>query len=155
LGPQAFWGEIRELLEKGSSIEIIEKQTRPFEIAEDDLIYNLVRFGYTEFGSKVRQANKYCIEYIITSLLTSGDVRRIEAIPIIIAKNGVNSNLLVFLSQKFGQAGKLMGLLKILEKTKHMKEVIKAIKMLEILNVNEIESDEEAILQKMRLYNAV
>lgn len=155
LGPQTFWNEIRGLAEKGINVRAIETETRPLDIAEDDLIYNLARFGYTEFGSKVRQANKYCIEYVVISLLMSGDARRIEAIPIIIAKNGVSSNLLVFLSQKFGQAGKLMGLLKILEKTKQIKEVGKAIRLLEILNVNEIESDEEAILQKMRLYNAV
>jgi len=154
LGPQNFWNEIREFVEKGINIQAIEEETRPFDITEDDLIYNLARFGYTEFGSNVRQANKYCIEYIIVSLLMSGDARRIEAIPIIIAKNGFSGNLLVFLSQKFGQAEKLMGLLKILEKIKQMEEVSKTIRLLEILNVNEIESDEEAILQKMRLYNA-
>jgi len=154
-GPQAFWNEIRELVEKGINIRALEKETRPLDIAEDDLIYNLARFGYTEFGSKVRQGNKYCIEYIITSLLMSGDARRIEAIPIIIAKNTINSNLLVFLTQKFGQSEKLKGILKILDKTKPMEEVSKTVRLLEILNVNEIESDEGAIIQKMRMYNAV
>jgi hypothetical protein len=152
--PQAFWNEIRELKEKGIDIRALEKETRPLDITENDLIYNLARFGYTEFGSEVRQGRKYCIEYIITSLLMSGDARRIEAIPIIIAKNSINSNLLVFLAQKFGQSGKLLGLLKILENMKAEEEVSKAISLLEILNVNEIDSDAEAIQQKMRLYNA-
>jgi hypothetical protein len=152
-GAQAFWRQIRELFIKGIYFQPIEGKISPFELDEADLVFNLARFGYTEFGSKVSQGNKICIEYIITSLLISDDVRRSEAIPIIVAKNSFNCNLLVFLAQKFGQAEKLLGILKILQNIKKIKEVSNAIKLLEIFKVKEIEFDKEAILQKLRLYN--
>jgi len=154
LGAQAFWRQIREFFNKGITVRSIERWINPFELDEADLVFNLARFGYTEFGSKISQGNKICIEYIIISLLTNDDARRLEAIPVIIAKNGFNCNLLVFLAQKFGQAGKLLGILKILENIKQTKKVSKAIRLLESFKVKEIEFDKEAILQKMRLYNA-
>ena len=152
--PQAFWDEIREIVDKGIEIRTKESETKPAEIAEMDLINNLARFGYREFGSRIGQGQEFCIEYIITALLMQGDARRIEAIPIILAKHNANSNLLIFLAQKFGLSGRLLGLLKILEKIKPMKETKKTIGLLEALNVEEIKADEESILQKMRLYNA-
>lgn len=152
--PQVFWDEIREIAENGNEIRTKEGETKPAEITELDLTYNLARFGYKEFGSGIRQGQKFCIEYIITALLMQGDARRIEAVPIILAKHDVNSSLLIFLARKFGLSGRLLGLLKILEKIKSMKEINKTIRLLEALNVEEIKADEESILQKMRLYNA-
>ncbi|MEA2089674.1 MAG: hypothetical protein U9O89_02815 [Thermoproteota archaeon] len=152
--PQAFWSEVREILEKGVKIRTREKETKPADISEMDLIYNLARFGYKDFGSRMRQGQKICIEYIITSLLLQGDVRRIESTPIILAKHGASSNLMVFLAQKFGVSERLLGLLKILANIKPTKEVDRATKLLESLNVKEVEADERSILQKMRLYNA-
>jgi len=152
--PQAFWDEIREIIDKGIEIRTEERETRPAEITEVDLIYNLARFGYKEFGSRIRRGQKFCIEYIITALLMQNDARRIEAIPIILAKHNAHSSLLLFLAQKYRLSGRLLGLLKILEETKPMKEIKKTIKLLEALNVEEIKADEESILQKMRLYNA-
>ena len=152
-GAQTFWRQIRELFNKGIYFQPIERKINTFELDKVDLVFNLARFGYTEFGSKVSQGNKICIEYIITSLLISSDVRRLEAIPVIIAKNSFNYNLLVFLAQKFGQAEKLLGILKTLENIKHIKEVSRAIRLLEILNVKEVMFDKESVLQKLRLYN--
>lgn len=152
--PQAFWNEIREIVEKGIEIKTEEKETKPADISEINLIYNLARFGYKEFGSEIRQGQNICIEYIITSLLMQDDARRIEAIPIILAKHNANSSLMIFLSQKFGVSERLLGLLKILAKIKHIKEVDRAIRLLETLNVKEIEADEDSIIQKARLYSA-
>ena len=152
--PQAFWDKIKEIIDKGIEIRTKEGETKPAEIAEMDLIYNLARFGYKEFGSRIRQGQEFCIEYVITALLMQGDARRIEAIPIILAKHNANSNLLIFLTQKFGLSGRLLGLLKILEKTKPMKEINKTIRLLGALDIEEIKADEKSILQKMRLYNA-
>ena len=152
--PQAFWNDIREIFEKGIEIKTEKNEIKPAEILERDLIYNLARFGYKEFGSRVRQGQKICIEYIITALLMQSDARRIEAIPIIMAKYKFNSELLIFLSQKLGLSERLLGLLKILSNISQKKEVDKAIKLLETFDVNEIEGDKSSILKKMRLYNA-
>lgn len=152
--PHAFWDEIREIVDKRIEIRAKESETKPAEITEMDLIYNLARFGYREFGSRIRQGQEFCIEYIITALLMQNDARRIEAIPIILAKHNANSSLLLFLAQKYRLSGRLLGLLKILEETKTMKEIKKTIELLEALNVEEVKADEESILQKMRLYNA-
>lgn len=152
--PQAFWNEMREIIERGTEFTTEETKTKPSEISEKDLIYNLARFGYKEFGSRIGQGEKICIEYIITSLLMQGDARRIEAIPIIMAKHNANSNLLIYLSQKFGTSGRLLGLLEILADIKSTEELERSIKLLKAFNVTAIEADERSISEKMRLYNA-
>jgi len=151
--PQAFWSEIREIAEN-TEIKSIETETRPASIPDLDIVYNLGRFGYKEFGLKIEQGKKFCIEYLITALLLLDDSRRLEAIPIVLAKNSFRSNLLAFLSQKFGTAGKLSSLLRILQKIKSSNEIDETLDILKIFNLEETPIDEQSILQKMRLYNA-
>lgn len=151
--PQAFWSEIREIAEK-TEIKSIKTETKPASISDLDIVYNLGRFGYKEFGLKIEQGKKFCIEYLITALLLLDDPRRLEAIPIVLAKNSFRSNLMAFLSQKFGTAGKLLGLLRILQKIKPSSEIDEALDILKIFTLEETPTDEQSILQKMRLYNA-
>jgi hypothetical protein len=152
--PQAFWSEIREIAEKGIEIRMEEVGFRPDGISEVDLAANLARFGYKEFGSRVGQGRRICIEYIVTSLLVQGDPRRVMAVPVVISKNSVNVNVLVFLSQKFGVSEKLLGILRILADVKLTEEVRSAIELLEALDVKESEIDRSSVLEHMRLYNA-
>ncbi|MGA3192173.1 MAG: hypothetical protein ABSD73_06630 [Candidatus Bathyarchaeia archaeon] len=151
--PQAFWSEIREVAEK-TEIKFIKTETKPASISDLDIVYNLGRFGYKEFGLKIEQGKKFCIEYLITALLLLDDPRRLEAVPIVLAKNSFRSNLLAFLSQKFGTTGKLLGLLRILQKIKSSSETGETLDILKIFNLEETPTDEQSILQKMRLYNA-
>jgi hypothetical protein len=152
--PQAFWSEIREVVEGGVEIRTEELGVRPDEISESDLISNLARFGYMEFGSKIRHGRRICLEYIVTSLLMQSDSRRVMAVPVIIAKNKISSNVLVFLAQKFGVSGRLMGILRILADVKPAEEIMSAIGFFESLDVKEIETDRNRVLEQMRLYNA-
>ena len=153
--PQAFWSQIKEIYEE-SEIKTIEKETKPNNILETDLIYNLNRFGYKEFGNRITQANKYCIEYIITSILLSNDARRSEAIPIILSKNQFRSNLLAFLCQKYRTTGKLLGLLKSLQNIQPNDKIRDTISLLEVFKEEqEIPADEESMMRNMRLYNAI
>lgn len=152
--PQAFWNEIKEIAQK-NEILAIRPETRPASIIDSDIAYNLNRFGYTEFGIHITQGRKFCIEYIITAILLQEDARLIESIPIILAKNNFKSNLLAFLSQKYETSGKLIGLLKVLHAIKPKREITETIDFLETFNPKEIPADEESILQKMRLYNAL
>ena len=152
--PQAFWSEIKQVAEK-KEIKTISAETKPANISNLDLTFNLLRFGYKEFGLQMAQGSKFCIEYITTAILLQGDARLTDAIPIILAKNRFKSNLLAFLSQKFETTGKLMGLLKILHTIKPTPETTKTIAFIETFNEKEIPADEESILQKMRLYNAM
>lgn len=152
--PQTFWSQIKEIAEK-TEIKAIRTETKPANIPDSDLTYNLNRFGYKEFGHQTAQGKKFCIEYITTAILLQGDARLIEAIPIILAKNNFKSNILAFLSQKFETSGKLLGLLKILQNIKPTREILETIDLLETLNTEGIPADEESIMQKMRLYNAM
>jgi hypothetical protein len=152
-GPQAFWREISEIAER-TEIRTIRTETKPGSISDSDMTYNLDRFGYKEFGLNIEQGAKFCIEYITTAILLMSDARRIEAIPVILAKNNFKSSTLAFLAQKFGTAGKLLGLLRILRDIKPAREIDETINILENFNVKEIPADERSILQKMRLYNA-
>lgn len=151
--PQAFWSQIRQTIAE-TEIKIIKIETKPTDIPEQDLIYNLTRFGYTEFGSTYQPGKPICIEYIVTSLLLSDNIRRQEAIPIILSKNSFKTNLLVFLTQKYETAGKLLSLLRILHRIKPTNPIHTTISILETLNVREIPTNNEKdISQKMRLYN--
>ena len=152
--PQAFWSEIKEIAQK-TDIRTIRPETKPANISDLDLTYNLNRFGYREFGLKMAQGKKFCIEYITTAILLKEDARLIEAIPIVLAKNSFKSNILAFLSQKYDTSGKLLGLLKILQNMKPTREINETIELLETLNAKEIPADEESIMQKLRLYNAL
>jgi hypothetical protein len=152
--PQAFWSQIKEIAEK-TEIKAIRTETKPANIPDPDLTYNLNRFGYRELGRKIAQGQKICIEHITTSLLLQDDARLQEAAPIILAKNNFKSNILAFLSQKFRTGGKLMGLLKILHDIKPTQQIDQTIDLINVFNVEEIPADKESILQKLRLYNVL
>jgi hypothetical protein len=98
LNPQSFWMSIRNEILRGSMIIVEENEIHPAKISEEDLVFNLSRFGYTEFGSKIKQGKPICIEYVISAILFHNDARRIDAIPIILAKNSKKTNydLLLF-----------------------------------------------------------
>ncbi len=153
--PQNFWTHIAAALARRYRIELLETDTNPAKISEKDLIFNLARFGYKEIGLEIREGEKICIEYLIASLLMKEDARRIDAIPILLAKSKTSYGLLIFLSQKYRLSARLLGLLKALNKIKPMSETPPAIEILETLNTKEIKADEKSIEQKMRLYDAI
>ena len=152
--PQTFWMEIREAIEKGTRIKT-EHETNPNKISEEDTAYNLARFGYKEIGTKITHGKQIGIEYIITSLLLKGTARRIEAIPIIIAKNEnkINYNLLLFLSKKYKIFSELYGLLKAVNQIKPMKTLIKLLKDDIAKGQKNIKYNLDEMERKMRLYN--
>lgn len=154
LAPQAFWSEIRNAIVHGMQIKTLGDEINPAKISEKDLVYNLARFGYREFGSEIRRGENICIEYIITAILMEGDARRIDAIPIILAKSRANYNLLIFLSQKYGRSGRLLGLLRALNKVRPAEETYEAIKDLETIGAKVVKVNADSIKEKMRLYNA-
>ena len=154
LGPQAFWNQIKEIAER-TEIKSIRAETKLANIAEADLIYNLARFGYTEFGRHITPGKKICVEYIATALLLQNDARLQGAAPIILAKNNFKSNVLAFLSGKFGIGKELLSMLKILGDVKPKQEISQTIDLLSTFTKEEISADRDAIMQKMRLYNVL
>lgn len=153
--PQAFWSTIKEASE-GSEVMSIQTETKPYKISEADLVYNLNRFGYKEFGSRISQGKKYCIEYVTISLLLSDNARHLEAIPIILSKNIFRPNLLAFLSQKYHQTGKLLGILNTLQNIKPSNRIRDTINLIGTLT-DKIERpiDEQSTIRNMRLYNVL
>lgn len=158
LYPQSFWMEIKRTVEKGIRIKVEEKETHPAKISEQDVAYNLARFGYKEMGTKIIQGKPIGIEYIVTSILLKKDsIRRIEAIPVILAKNDekTNYNLLVFLATKYGILRELYGILKALNAVKQMNGVTKAVKALADMKIKEVEASTKNIEQRLRLYDVI
>ena len=87
--------------------------------------------------------------------MTGENARLAASIPIILAKNKADYSVLIFLSKKFGFAGKLVGLLGTLEKLKPTKEAAAAIRILESLGAKAAKMDLKDLEGKMRLYDAV
>jgi hypothetical protein len=152
--PQAFWREIKDISER-NQIRTISSETKPLNISDSDLLFNLNRFGYRELGDRFAQGKKYCIEYIITKILLEDDARRMDAIAVILAKNNFMSNLLAFLCQKYQTTARLIGILKILQQIKAEPEIEKTIQILQTFNQEESPADEASIKQKLELYNAL
>jgi hypothetical protein len=152
--PSAFWYEIGMSSRKIHGIPIGAKQTISARIGERDLIHNLARFGYREMGPEIKKGTDICIENIITSLLLEKDARHTEAIPILLAKNKANYNLLTFLSQKYGLEGELLGILRALNSIKPSEESQAATRIFEAMKITEIRADEDSMREKMRLYTA-
>jgi hypothetical protein len=152
--PQTFWNIVREIIKKGTKIRTEETELDLVDITQTDLAYNLARFGYEEFGSTARTGHKICIEDIAMALLMQRSIRRTEAVPIILAKNDANGNLLTFLSKKYGVDGRLLGLLKILIRARPREYVEQAIKLLGASGAKEVKADNKSILQRMTLYGA-
>lgn len=154
-GPENFWHAIKVAVERDIPIQIDDRETIPSKMSEQDLVYNMARFGYKEFGSTVSKGEDFCVEYTISGMITQGDARRIEAVPILLAKNTVNYDLLTFLSEKFRFSGMLLQLFKVFaEITGEKKDLEDAKKTLEGMNVEAAQVDKRSIIEKMRLYNA-
>ncbi len=164
--PQTFWMEIKETLSKGIRIKIEEQETHPAKIREIDLAFNLARFGYKEMGTRIfPDAKSIGIEYIVISILLKKDnIRRLEAIPIILAKNNerINYSLLVFLASKYKVIRQLHSILKVLDALKPSKEVKDIMKEISGAMKQKIKNHQKIIElslkdmeKKMRLYDVI
>lgn len=151
--PQNYWMSIREFFMKGMALDPASELS-PSKMAGNDLEYNLTRFGYAEMGGKLKKGKDICLESVIAATLIFGDARRIESIPVLLAKNKANYPLLVFLARKYGIEARLLGLLKALANIKEVTGVDYAINMLESAGVKELKADGKSIRDRMRLYNA-
>lgn len=150
--PQNFWKIIRDAIVHGTLIRLDTEQTNPAKIGEKDMAYNLARLGYKELGPRVEQREDISIEFVVASALLGEDKRRLAAVPVLLSKNKVNFSLLVFLSQRYGFAEKLLATLITLDKIAPAMELEHAISALKGVGVNPIKVDESHIRQTMRLY---
>lgn len=153
-GPQNFWNVIKAAAERDIQLRIEERETNPSKIGEHDLAYNLARFGYKEIGREITYGRDICLEYIVTALLMQGDARMIDAIPVILAKNSANYELLLFLSQKYRLSERLLGLLVVLAEVTPRDDLQSVIGYMKAMKIKEITADKKSIMEKMRLYNA-
>lgn len=153
--PQDYWMSIRNAIRSGMKIIAEESQTNPAKITEEDLVFNLARFGYVEMGPKIRQGRLVCIEYIIAAIMFQNDARRMDAIPVILAKNSANYGLVLFLARKYDFEGKILGILKALRDliVHGMANIDEPIRLLEAMKIKEIRADKKSIREKLRLYN--
>ncbi len=165
LYPQSFWFMIKNILDKGMRIKVGEKSVLLAKIPEQDIVFNLARFGYKEMGTKIIQGKLIGIEDLVTSVMLKKDgIRRLEAIPIILAKNKgkINYPLLVFLTTKFKMIRQLYNILKVLDeitptnKIKQiMREIIYIVKQKTETDSQAVELGLKDMEKKMRLYGVI
>lgn len=156
LHPQDFWMAIREATEKGIKLSSEENETSPAKISEDDLVFNLTRFGYTEFGPTLKDGKLICMEYIISAIMFHNDARRMDAVAVILAKNSkISYDLLLFLARKYSFEGQMLGILRTLRNlvAHGMKTIDEPIRLLDAMKTEEIKSDMKRIKEMLRIYN--
>lgn len=158
--PQGFWAQMSIAQAKGITAKS-GKEFNPAKIGEEDLVFNLQRFGYPEMGSKPSaKGENICPEYILTAILLNGNQRRIEAIPAILQKQEdfgnrrkPNYNLLFFLCKKFNKLEMLAGILDAMNRLQPSQKAIEStIKLLKQHEIKTKKMNLESIKQKMRLY---
>lgn len=157
LHPQDFWLTIKDTVESGFRISPTGLVTSPPKIPDEDIVFNLARFGYVELGSVAKQGRLFCIEYVIASIMFHGDARRIGAVPVIMVKNPtINYDLLLFLARKYGFCGILLGILRALRDlvAHKMKTIDEPIMILESMKTKEVKADAKNIRERLSLYNA-
>jgi DNA-binding transcriptional ArsR family regulator len=150
--PQEFWRLIRNAVVQGVRIRFDLDRTNPSKISEKDLVHNFAKLGYKEFGSEADGGQDFSVEYIISSVLLGEDKRRIAAVPVLLAKNKVDYSLLVFLSQKYGFAEKLLGALVALIKVAPSRESERAVAAMSGGGVIPAKMDEPHVRKALRLY---
>jgi hypothetical protein len=151
--PEAFWSDIAAAAEQGIRMRLHERETRPTKMTEHDLTYNLARFGYREFGAELQPGENICVEYTVVALWLQGEARRMGAVPVLLAKNRVHYNILIFLCQKYSLASRLFGVLKALHRIRPSQEVADAITTLQMTKVRATKVNEHALRAKLRLYH--
>ncbi|MBL7160818.1 MAG: hypothetical protein ISS93_03145 [Candidatus Aenigmarchaeota archaeon] len=156
LHPESYWIGLKKALAEGCRLESAE-ETNPSHMSGVDMTFNLERFGYTEFGSHAGKGKPFCLEHTLVSALLKGGPRRLNTIPAILAinqkkKRKPSYNLLIFLSVKYLKAGKLLGLLKTMNKLERGKEIKSAIQTLESMGIMMERVDEKAIKKSMEVY---
>ena len=154
-GAQHFWMTIKSAVEKGIWIRAERQETIPSKISEKDLVYNMARFGYKELGRTMELGTDFSVEFVVAAMLAKGQARLVEAVPVILAKQKANYNVLFFLAQKFRFLELLLAVLDALlvvlprdkDEVGYLMQTIKKmkIKTTMILNTNSIE-------EKIRLY---
>lgn len=156
--PQMFWLEIGNTIKKERPFKTEEYEIRPLKITEEELVSNLAMLGYKEIGTDIRPPSKLIgIEYIIISILMGNDSRRIDAVPIIIAKNQdmINYDLLIFLSTKYHTSDLLYSLLKALDQIKPTARAKKILDRLHFMHIGEVQIDLKDLEKRLRLYNVI
>ncbi len=99
-------------MEEEAPVQQLTKLKEQQQILPTGVVLQVVKLQ-----TRFNQGKKFCVEYITTLSLLREEARGIDAAAVIIAKNCFNSNLLVFLSQKYQRAPRLLGILKILSQT--------------------------------------
>ncbi len=163
--PQTFWFTIKNLLDRGIRVIVEREPISLAKTSEQDIVFNLARFGYKEIGADITQGRHMGIEYLVTSILIKKDnIRRLEAIPIILAKNKekINYSLLVFLVTKFKMIRQLYNILKVLDEITPTEKVKQVMKEVDETVLKKVKADQHAlelslkdIEKKMRLYDAI
>lgn len=108
INSNSFWDLVIKALYDLEDIELKYNsdnilQTHPLEFTEIDIQYNMMRFGYSELGSKIVEGKLLCIEYLISSILMRENIRWKEAIPLLLNKNQstLDYTILKFLLSKY------------------------------------------------------
>lgn len=156
--PQMFWLEMGNTIKRERPLRTEEQEIRPLKITEEELVSNLAMLGYKEIGTDIRPPSKLIgIEYIITAILMGDDSRRIDAVPIVIAKNQdmINYDLLIFLSTKYHTLDRLYSFLKALEQIKPTIRARKILDRLHFMHLDEVKIDLKDLENKLRLYNVI
>jgi hypothetical protein len=173
VNPAGFW----RIISQAKIIDVGERKLNPREIRKSALYYNLGRFGYSVFTNELKKEKpvKLEVETIIMACLMAEEARLREAVPILLSKNKVNHQILLFLAIKYRKInilGYLMEMTKNLIRNDKKKVVLdNALSLFELFRENsgeikvkdslakkwgiEIRTTKKEIEEKMRLYNAI
>lgn len=153
LNAESFWIGIKKKILNGSIIKS-EETTIINNISQVECIYNLVRFSYTELTNESNQSKHIGLEFLIIAILLKKEFyKHTNAIPVLIMKNKINFNYLIYLSLQYNVINKLFGILKVVNTLMPTKQISKINKELSKQKINSSEVNIEEIKRKLNFYN--
>lgn len=120
-------------------------------ITEEELAWNLPRYGYTEMGAGAGGGRELPVELVIAALLRAEDPRRRYATTVLLTKNPWNPRILAFLATKHNLQDDLSAFLGTLG-TLAPSPRIQAAQRLIRQPAEEVEIDREQVQEMLDLY---
>jgi hypothetical protein len=107
-GQENFYERTGKIINEKS---IKRKEYSLTDLNENEIRYNLSKFGYSEFGTE-DSSKKLSIEETIASTLLNGTARQRKGLETTLEKNDFSAELLEFLSKKYSKQKELLKILK-------------------------------------------
>lgn len=150
--PQAFWRTVAEALPHGGGLAP-ETPARLASLDQPALAWNFTRWGYEERGRELDdQASRLCPEAVTAGALAADVPRWTGAAGVVLAKADLDASLLAYLAKSEDEAGRLAGIVEILQDHEPRPSLEHTLALLEALGIEAEPIERDMVMETVELY---